>query len=82
MNYQFFGTAGIISGVIGLLCLICYLIWETAQYSWKISCDTATICGWIAFISFSLIASFWLIIGIICGLDALWNWGLVKCQEQ
>ena len=78
MNYQFFGTAGIISGVIGLVCLISFVTWETAQYSWDISYDTGKVCGWVAFISFSLLFAFWLIIGILCGLDYLWNWGLVK----
>lgn len=78
MNYQFFGTAGIVSGVIGLICLISYIIWEIGQYSWDISCNTATFCGWVAFISFSLLFAFWLIVAILYGLDYLWNWGLVK----
>lgn len=69
MNYQFFGTAGIITAILVVLCLIFHALSEIREdESFDCLC---LICAGIAVL-------FWVIIGIICGLNAVWGWGLVK----
>ena len=72
MNYQFFGTAGIFSGVLWLAALVmCFLIISDVCYWYD---DIFTLIAWICFL---LPIAFWLVVGVLCGLNALWGWGLV-----
>ena len=74
MNYQFFGTAGIFSGVLWVVALVL-----TFLYLSDLCCldteDKLVIIIWICFL---LPIAFWLVIGVICGLNELWGWGLVR----
>lgn len=74
MNYQFFGTAGICSGVLLVVALVMLLCVASDHFSW----DTEDVLIVIAWICFLLPLAFWLVIGVLCGLNALWGWGLVK----
>lgn len=77
MNYQFFGTAGICSGVLlvaAVVFVILYFVGADIPWYYKTT-DLMAILGWICFL---LPIAFWLVIGVLCGLDALWGWGLVR----
>ena len=77
MNYQFFGTAGIFSGVLWIAVVvffILYLVGGDVPWYYKTT-DLMAIISWICFL---LPIAFWLVIGVLCGLDALWGWGLVR----
>ena len=74
MNYQFFGTAGICSGVLWLAAFALFILIQTDLFSW----DTDDNVSIAALICFLLPIVFWLVIGILCGLNALWGWGLVR----
>ena len=77
MNYQFFGTAGIISGLLfiafGVL-MIVSAIGDCDNWYYKVP-ELLYKIAWICFLT---VLAFWLVVGIICGLDALWGWGLVR----
>lgn len=77
MNYQFFGTAGIFSGVLLLAAVVFIIlcaIGEEVPWYYK----TTNLMGILCLICFLLPILFWLVIGVICGLNELWNWGLVQ----
>ena len=80
MNYQFFGTAGILSGVLWIAALVFSILYCVGCCCWWYYKRTnlMAILGWICFL---LPIAFWLVIGIICGLSELWNWGLVQCLK-
>lgn len=77
MNYQFFGTAGIISGIFVVASIVFLVLWA-------VSCDccwyykTTNLMTMLGLICFLLPIAFWLVIGVLCGLDSLWCWGLVR----
>lgn len=73
MNYQFFGTAGICSGVLWVVALVMFCLIVGDVCYWKD--DIFSIIAWICFL---LPIAFWLVIAVICGLNALWGWGLVR----
>lgn len=74
MNYQFFGTAGIFSGVLWIAALVLFVLIISDLFSWDTQ-DKLSIATWICFL---LPVAFWIVIGILCGLNALWGWGLVR----
>ncbi len=73
MNYQFFGTAGICSGVLWVVALVMLLCVISDHFSW----DTEDVLNVIAWVCFLLPIAFWLVVGVLCGLSELWGWGLV-----
>lgn len=74
MNYQFFGTAGIFSGVLWVAAFTLFIIIESNHFSWDTE-DKITIAALICFL---LPFAFWLVIGVLCGLDTLWGWGMLN----
>lgn len=77
MNYQFFGTAGICSGVLWVAAVVfavLYIVGAVTPWYYKTT-DLMARLGWICFL---LPFAFWIVIGVLCGLDALWGWGLVR----
>ena len=74
MNYQFFGTAGICSGVLWLAAVVLVFLAIGDVFCWDTQKKLA-VAFWICFL---LPVAFWLVIGVICGLNALWGWGLVR----
>ena len=77
MNYQFFGTAGIITAILFGLFLIFCLAGIFSEYT---NCyyGTTNILYIIGFSFLGIVILFWAIVGIICGLNNIWGWGLVK----
>ena len=76
MNYQFFGTALIVTGILVLAGFLFVSLWI---------CDDSMPWyrrkhhfGWFAVGCFLSIFVFWLIVGVLVGLDALWQWGMVE----
>ena len=74
INWQFFATAGVVSGVLLLVAIIIDII----------GCDyLATLRGYddtlklIAKIIYIVVAVFWFIMGIISSLNFIWGWGLI-----
>ena len=74
MNYQFFGTAGIVSAILWVVALVAVLCVIGDCFSWDTQ-DVLTVIAWICFL---LPIAFWIVVGALCGLSALWGWGLVK----
>lgn len=74
MNWQFFATAGIVSGVLWVVALALFLLAVSDLFSW----DTQDVLNVITWICFLLPIAFWLVVGVICGLNAIWDWGLVQ----
>lgn len=77
MNYQFFGTAGIFSGLLCVAAIVFALLWAIGIDHWWYYKKT-NLMATLGLICFLLPIAFWLVIGILCGLNALWGWGLVK----
>ncbi len=73
MNYQFFGTAGIVSGILWVVALVMFFCIISDYFSY----DAEEVLITITWICFLLPIVFWLVIGVICGLSELWGWGLV-----
>jgi len=77
MNYQFFATAGIVSGFVAIVGIVFLILWGLSYDFWW--SDTFThVTGWGCGLCFIVIALFWLVVGIICGLSEIWGWGLVQ----
>ena len=77
MNYQFFGTAGIITAILIGLFVIFGIAGALSEES--DCCDRTTITLYIiGFVCFGIAVLFWVVVGIICGLNNIWGWGLVK----
>jgi len=74
MNYQFFATAGICSGVLWVIALATALLYFSGIFDWDTE-DKLVVIAWICFL---LPIAFWLVMGVICGLNAILGWGLVK----
>ena len=75
INWQFFATAGLISGV---LFIIAFILWAIAASDFEISWYCEDTLNLIATIILIVVALFWLIIGIISGLNFIWDWGLIE----
>lgn len=73
MNWQFFATAGIVSGILWVVALVMFCLIVGDVCYWK-----EYIFNIILWICFLLPIVFWLVMGVMCGLNAIWNWGLVK----
>ena len=74
MNWQFFATAGIVSGILWVTALVCFLLADGGPFSWK----TERVLSIINVICFLLPIAFWLVIGVVSGLSLIWGWGLVQ----
>jgi len=74
MNYQFFGTAGICSAVLWIIAVVLMLLYFSDIFCYDTE-DKLVVFTWICFL---LPIAFWLVMGVICGLNAIWGWGLVK----
>ena len=72
MNYQFLGTAGVVSCILIVITSIIALLYEFTDL--HINDIFMRIVG-ICILS---IVVFWFVIGSICWLDAIWGWGLVR----
>lgn len=72
MNWQFFATAGIVSGLCWVIALVMFCLIVGDVCYWKD--DVFSVIMWIFFL---LPIAFWLVMGVICGLNAIWGWGLV-----
>ena len=77
MNWQFFATAGIASGFVAIVGIVFLILWALSYDLWWTD-RTTFITGWGCGICFMAIALFWLVIGILCGLNEIWNFGLVQ----
>lgn len=76
MNIRFFGTAGICSAIFIVIATIFIFLWGVGVDSiW--SCKTAELMKVLGCACFLLPIAFWLVVGAICSLDAVWGWGLV-----
>ena len=73
MNWQFFATAGIVSGILWVVALVMFCLIVGDCFSW----DTQDVLCVIAWVCFLLPIAFWIVIGAVCGLSAIWGWGLV-----
>ena len=78
MNWQFFATAGICSGISIFVAIVFLILWAIGEecYWYYVTANTMEIISMSLFI---LPVVFWFVIGVICGLSEIWNWGLVQC---
>jgi len=77
MNYQFFGTAGICSGVLLVATVVFFILYGVGcDYWWYYK--TTNLMRIIGLSCFLLTVTFWLVLGILCVLDYLWGWELVR----
>lgn len=74
MNWQFFATAGIVSGVLWVVAIVMFFCIISDYFSY----DGEEVLSTIMQVCFFLPIVFWLVIGVLCGLSAIWGWGLVK----
>ena len=77
MTLQFFGTAGVISGIFVVASIVFFVLYGVGCDCWWYYKTTNTM-ALIAGICILMVVAFWLIIGIICALNAICNWGLVR----
>lgn len=77
MNYQFFGMAGVISGIFVVASIVFFVLYGVGYDRWWYYKTTNTM-ALIAGICILLVVAFWFVIGIIYALNAIWNWGLVR----
>lgn len=74
MNWQFFATAGIISAILLVVALVMFFCIVMDYFSYT----AEEVFRTIMCICFLLPIAFWFVIGVVCGLNAVWGWGLVK----
>ena len=73
MNWQFFGTAGVVSVALFIIAIIFGIVAIITKYD-----DTYERCRLVLAILLLIIVSFWTIMGFVVTLNAIWGWGLVK----
>ena len=73
MNWQFFATAGVISGILLVIAFVSFLMICTDFFSY----DTEEVLSWVTRISLLIVLVFWFVVGIIALLSLTWDWGLV-----
>lgn len=78
MNYQFFGTAGIITAILLGLFVVFGLLAVVINEDAYCYHGIITVLYIISFSCAGIVVLFWAIVGIICGLNDVWGWGLVQ----
>ena len=73
MNWQFFGTAGVVGMALFIIAIIFGIVAVIAKND-----DTYERCKLVMVILFLVIVSFWTIMGFVATLNAIWGWGLIK----
>ena len=73
INWQFFATAGVVSGLLFVAMLILILIENCIIWDGNIGSVLAT----ISLIIFGVLVLFWVVIGTLSLLSLIWSWGLV-----
>lgn len=70
---QFYGTVGVVSIILLLIVIICSILLGSDTFSF--SYDTEDILTIIIIIASSIIVFGWVVIGCLCILNAVWNFG-------
>lgn len=73
MNWQFFGTAGVVSIVLFIIAIIFGIVAIITKRD-----DTYEKCRLVLAILLLVIVSFWTIMGFVTILNAIWGWGLIR----
>ena len=73
MNWQFFGTAGVISVALFIIAIIFGIVAIITKYD-----NTYERCRLVLVILLLIIVAFWTIMGFVATLNAIWGWGLIK----